>query len=120
MATKSTNPNDDTTNEETEPEPFVHPEGDDGVNGIEGQIIYPDREVDAERAAAFAAGKVDTLNPDEDKDESGWQNPADRPEEELTDDDDDDDEVRAQKREKSVQRSAEIKREASKSTSKKS
>ena len=79
-----------TKNEETEPEPFVHPEGDDEVNGIEGQIIYPDVEVDAERAAAFAAGKVDTLHPDEDKDESGWQNPADRPTEEQVEDEDKD------------------------------
>lgn len=49
--------------------------------GIEGQIQYPDREVDAERAAAFAAHKVDSLHPDK-PEESGWQNPADRPGEE--------------------------------------
>lgn len=35
--------------------------------GVPGQIQYPDREVNAERAAAFAAGKVDSL---EDEDES--------------------------------------------------
>ena len=51
MATKSTNPNDETTNEETEPEPFVHPEGDDDFNGVPGQLRYPDVHVDAERAA---------------------------------------------------------------------
>lgn len=38
--------------------------------GVPGQIEYPDRVVDAERAAAFAAGKVPTLDPeDEDKDD---------------------------------------------------
>jgi hypothetical protein len=31
------------------------------VNGVPGQIVYPDPTVDAERAAAFAGGKVDTL-----------------------------------------------------------
>jgi hypothetical protein len=30
------------------------------VNGIKGQLIYPDRKVDAERAGLYAAGKVDT------------------------------------------------------------
>ena len=33
--------------------------------GVPGQILYPERIVDAERAAAFAAGKVDTLEPEE-------------------------------------------------------
>jgi len=33
--------------------------------GVPGQIEYPDRVVDAERAAAFAAGKVPTLDPDD-------------------------------------------------------
>jgi hypothetical protein len=37
--------------------------------GVPGQIQYPDREVDAERAAAFAAGKVDSLEPEEDAEE---------------------------------------------------
>jgi len=37
--------------------------------GIKGQIQYPEPEVDAERAAAFAAGKVDSLY-DEDEEES--------------------------------------------------
>jgi hypothetical protein len=32
---------------------------------VPGQLIYPDRVVDAERAAAFAAGKVPTLDPDD-------------------------------------------------------
>lgn len=36
------------------------------VNGIKGQIIYdPPETVDAARAGAYAAGKVDTLYPDE-------------------------------------------------------
>ena len=56
-------------------------------NGIPGQIQYPDAEVDAERAAAFAAGKEDTLYEDDENDagksRTGWQNPADRPEEEA-------------------------------------
>jgi len=53
--------------------------------GVPGQIQYPDREVDAERAAGFAAGKVDSLYDDENdagKSRTGWQNPADRPTEE--------------------------------------
>lgn len=101
MATKKTStPNDelpepgDVTGEETEPEPFVDPAGayapdDDDVNGIEGQIIYPDREVDAEHAAAFAAGKEPSLYPDdEDGSRSGWQNPADRSTEVTTPEED--------------------------------
>jgi len=77
MATKNTNPNTE-TNEETEPEPFVEPEGDD-FNGIPGQIVYPDREVDAERAGEWVAGKADSLYPDdEDGERVGWENPADR------------------------------------------
>jgi hypothetical protein len=35
--------------------------------GVPGQIQYPDREVDAERAAAFAAGKVDSLEDEDDE-----------------------------------------------------
>lgn len=90
MATKSTNPNADETNEETEPEAFVDPAGDDGVNGIEGQIIYPDREVDAARAAGWAAGKEDSLYPDDEEgDRVGWQNPADRSAEVQDEDEDD-------------------------------
>lgn len=90
MATKSTRKTGDQTGEETEPEPFVNPEGDeDEFNGIPGQIQYPDRFVDAERAAAFAAGKVDTLDPnDEEGDRDGWQNPADRSGEVQEEDDD--------------------------------
>ena len=92
MATKSTNPNAE-TNEETEPEPFVHPEGDDDFNGIPGQIQYPDVEVDAERAAGWAAGKEDSLYPDdEDGERMGWKNPADRSGEEQVDEDKDEDE----------------------------
>jgi hypothetical protein len=71
------------TDEETEMTVGQPPgtEGDE-VNGIEGQIIYPDPEVDAERAARFAAGKEDSLYDDENeagKSRTGWQNPADRP-----------------------------------------
>ena len=33
--------------------------------GIEGQILYPDAEVDAERAAAYAGGKEDSLYDDQ-------------------------------------------------------
>lgn len=54
--------------------------------GIPGQIQYPDPETNAERAAAFAAGKEDTLYEDDENDagktRTGWQNPADRPGEE--------------------------------------
>jgi hypothetical protein len=53
-------------------------EMDEGGSGIKGQIAYPDREVDAEQAGRFAAMKEDALNPDR-PDQSGWQNPADRP-----------------------------------------
>jgi hypothetical protein len=72
-------------NEETEPEPFVDPEGEDDFNGIPGQIQYPDVYVDAERAAAYAGGKEEHLDPRAEDDpayESGWENPADRSEEE--------------------------------------
>jgi hypothetical protein len=55
--------------EETEPEAREdNTQVDDA--GVPGQIQYPDREVDAERAAAFAAGKVDSLEPEEDDEES--------------------------------------------------
>lgn len=44
-------------------------EGEDNTQvvdaGVPGQIQYPDREVYAERAAAFAAGKERTLYPEE-------------------------------------------------------
>jgi hypothetical protein len=61
----------DETGEETEPEPFVEPAGDEEeVAGIPGQIEYPDRDVDAERAGEYAAGKVDTLeDPDAEEDD---------------------------------------------------
>jgi hypothetical protein len=35
--------------------------------GITGQIQYPEPTVDAERAAAFAGGKVDSLEPEDDE-----------------------------------------------------
>lgn len=78
VASMDTPPPGDETGEETEPV-----QEEDETNGIEGQIIYPDREVDAERAAAFAAGKEDSMYDDDDneagKSRTGWQNPADRP-----------------------------------------
>lgn len=58
--------------------------------GIAGQIQYPEAEVDAERAAAFASGKVDTLyDPEDDPRNAGWQNPADRSSEVETQDEGD-------------------------------
>ena len=45
---------------------------------VPGQLIYPDRVVDAERAAAFAAGKVPTLDPaDEDSEADEDDDPED-------------------------------------------
>ena len=42
--------------------------------GIKGQIQYPEPQVDAERAGAFAAGEVDTLEPeDESADEEAGE-----------------------------------------------
>lgn len=62
------------TPEETEPQTEL-----EDSPGVPGQILYPDPEVDAERAAAFAGGKVDTLyDPEDDPRNGGWQNPADR------------------------------------------
>lgn len=52
-------------NEETEPQAEL----EDGP-GVEGQIQYPEHEVDAERAAGFAGGKYDTLEPEEDEEDS--------------------------------------------------
>ena len=79
-----------TKNEETEP--MADEELEDSA-GIPGQIQYPDVHVDAERAAAFAGGKVDNLDPDdEDGEHDGWQNPADRSSEEQKDEDEDKDE----------------------------
>jgi len=53
--------------------------------GIPGQIQYPDRVVDAERAAAFAAGKVPTLDPDDEDnlDDDGEPLPGDETGEET-------------------------------------
>lgn len=62
--------------------------------GVPGQIQYPEREVDAERAAAFAAGKEEFLNPaDEDEDEprSAHQRDIDKslaPEDETAEEED--------------------------------
>jgi hypothetical protein len=57
--------------ENKETEPVAESEDNTQVAdaGVPGQIQYPDRVVDAERAAAFAAGKVDTLEPEEESDE---------------------------------------------------
>jgi hypothetical protein len=46
--------------------------------GVPGQIQYPDREVDAEHAAAYAGGKEEHLyeDPDDPRNET-WENPAD-------------------------------------------
>jgi hypothetical protein len=52
----------ETTDEETEP--LADEEEFEDSAGVPGQIMYPEVEVDAERAAAFAGGKVDTLDPD--------------------------------------------------------
>lgn len=70
------------------------------VNGIKGQLIYPDRKVDAERAGLYAAGKVDTLDPDDDLDQDVNPHRIQAPEEiestdydsVLNDDDEDEDE----------------------------
>jgi hypothetical protein len=62
------------TTETTETEEYDNP-------GIEGQIQYPEAEVDAERAAAYAAGKEEFLYPDDEGTEfprsASWSNPAD-------------------------------------------
>jgi hypothetical protein len=44
-------------------------DSEESVNGIKGQLVYPDRVVDAERAGLYAAGKVDTLDPDDSLDD---------------------------------------------------
>lgn len=54
--------------------PEENPESEDNTQvadaGVPGQILYPERVVDAERAGAFVAGDVDTLEPeDEDEEE---------------------------------------------------
>lgn len=51
--------------EETEPEAEDNTQVADA--GVPGQIQYPDREVDAERAGEFAAGKVETLEPEDEE-----------------------------------------------------
>lgn len=57
--------------EETEPEQMLNEESEDNTQvadaGVPGQIQYPERIVDAERAAAFAGHKVDTLEPEDDE-----------------------------------------------------
>ena len=52
----------ETTNEESQDNTQV------ADAGVPGQIQYPERIVDPERAGAFVAGKVDTLEPEEDED----------------------------------------------------
>jgi hypothetical protein len=56
-------------NEETEPVAESEDNTQVADAGVPGQIQYPDRVVDAERAGAFAAGKVDTLEPEPEEDE---------------------------------------------------
>lgn len=76
----------ETTNEETEPQTELV-----DSPGVPGQILYPDPEVDAERAAAFAGGKEEFLyDPEDDPRNAGWQNPADRSAE-VTEEDDEED-----------------------------
>jgi hypothetical protein len=36
-------------------------------SGVPGQIMYPEVEVDAERAGEFVAGKVDSLVPEDEE-----------------------------------------------------
>jgi hypothetical protein len=50
--------------------------------GIPGQIQYPEREVDAERAAAFAGGKVDSLEPEDEEADAESDEEADAEEDE--------------------------------------
>jgi len=50
----------------SEQEPEVDETAEE-VSGAPGQIVFPEPEVDAERAAAFAAGKVETLEPEEEE-----------------------------------------------------
>ena len=45
-------------------------------NDVPGQLVFPEQEVDAERAGAFVAGKVDTLY-DEEEDEEAADEEAD-------------------------------------------
>jgi hypothetical protein len=49
--------------EETEPQAEENADS----SGVPGQIEYPEPTVDAERAAAFAGGKVDTLEPEDEE-----------------------------------------------------
>lgn len=86
----------DRTGEETEPEPFLR-EDEDVDTGVPGQIMYPEVVVDAERAGEYAAGKVDTLDPDDESerrtDRERIQDDIDnysRDDEETLDDDGDD------------------------------
>jgi hypothetical protein len=65
--------------------PQVGQEADNSTHGLDagvpGQIQYPDAEINAERAAAYAGGKEDTLFDDDDTDGT-WVNPADNRSEE--------------------------------------
>ena len=69
-------------NEETEPTTNPNVESEDNTQvadaGVPGQIQYPDREVDAERAAAYAGGKEEFLYEEDDPRNEGWTNPADK------------------------------------------
>lgn len=85
------------TTEETEPRAMRGgnvEEGEDSsqVNdaGVPGQIQYPDREVDAERAAAYAGGKEDTLYDDQLKDDHPEGTYRDETGQLVAEDDDDD------------------------------
>jgi hypothetical protein len=62
MVKKQNDEPEETTDEETEP--LAGEEELEDSAGIPGQIMYPEVEVDAERAGEYAAGKVDTLDPD--------------------------------------------------------
>jgi hypothetical protein len=71
--------------EETEPVAFEESEDNTQVAdaGVPGQIMYPEREVDAERAGEFAAGKVDTLEPEDEADEADEEAAAEADEEDA-------------------------------------
>lgn len=86
------------TKEETEPRAMRgvgQEEGSDNTQvadaGVPGQIQYPDAEVNAEHAAAYAAGKEDELYPDQLKDDGPEGTHRDATGKLVRDDDDDDD-----------------------------
>jgi len=57
----------DMSEQETEPTAESEDNTQTADAGVPGQILYPERVVDAERAGAFVAGDVDTLEPEEDE-----------------------------------------------------